>query len=148
MSAKNTQFNKGNYNEWYNLISTQLPLVDDELRDSLLPKIDDTLKSMLGNYSDWTKEELNAQPYVEDDSFKGVYIEVSYLVDDFKVQSVPKEAVEEDEKSITDYLTEDHIEVTNTEIDTNSGLLKLTIIYHFNEDEIETEDEEIIDDKV
>lgn len=147
MSAKNTQFNKGNYNEWYNLISTQLPLVDDELRDSLLPKIDDTLKSMLGNYSDWTREELNAQPYVEDDSFKGVYIEVSYLVDDFKVQSVPKEAVEEDENAIKNYLTEDHIEITTAEIDTNSGLLKLTIIYHFNTDEVET-DEDVIDDEV
>lgn len=147
MSAKNTQFNKGNYNEWYNLISTQLPLVDDELRDSLLPKIDDTLKSMLGNYSDWTREELNAQPYVEDDSFKGVYIEVSYLVDDFKVQSVPKEAVEEDENAIKNYLTEDHIEITTAEIDTNSGLLKLTIIYHFNADEVET-DEDVIDDEV
>lgn len=147
MSAKNTQFNKGNYNEWYNLISTQLPLVDDELRDSLLPKIDDTLKSMLGNYSDWTREELNAQPYVEDDSFKGVYIEVSYLVDDFKVQSVPKEAVEEDENVIKNYLTEDHIEITTAEIDTNSGLLKLTIIYHFNADEVET-DEDVIDDEV
>lgn len=144
MSAKNTQFNKGNYNEWDDLVSTQLPLVDTTLRETILPKLEDTLASMLGYYSDWTKEELNARPYVEDDSFKGVYIEVSYLVDDFKVQSVPTEAVEEDEKAISDYMTEDNIEITSTDIDTTNGLLKITMLYHFDDfEKEETEDDEV-----
>lgn len=144
MSAKNTQFNKGNYNEWDDLVSTQLPLVDTTLRETILPKLEDTLASMLGYYSDWTKEELNARPYVEDDSFKGVYIEVSYLVDDFKVQSVPTEAVEEDEKAISDYMTEDNIEITSTDIDTTNGLLKITMLYHFDAfEKEETEDDEV-----
>ena len=133
MSAKNTQFNKGNYNEWDDLVSTQLPLVDETLRETILPKLEDTLTSMLGYYSDWTKEELNARPYVEDDSFKGVYIEVSYMVEDFKVQSVPTEAVEEDEKAISDYMTEENVEITGTDIDTTSGLLKITMLYHFDD---------------
>lgn len=144
MSAKNTQFNKGNYNEWDDLVSTQLPLVDTTLRETILPKLEDTLASMLGYYSAWTKEELNARPYVEDDSFKGVYIEVSYLVDDFKVQSVPTEAVEEDEKAISDYMTEDNIEITSTDIDTTNGLLKITMLYHFDDfEKEETEDDEV-----
>lgn len=144
MSAINTQFNKGNYNEWDSLICIQLPLVDKVLRDTLLPKIEDTLTSMLGYYSSWTKEELSARPYVEEDSFKGVYIEISYIVEDFKVQSVPIEAVTEDETAISNYLCGDNIESVNTEIDTTTGLLKISALYKFTI----TKEEDNSNDKV
>lgn len=131
MGAKNTQFNKGNYNEWDTLVTKKLPLVDKTLRETILPKLDDTLTSMLGYYSDWTKEELNARPYVEEDSFKGVYIEISYQVEDFKVQNAPRDAVEEDETSISNYMTENTVEIISTEIDTTTGNMKIVLLYHF-----------------
>ena len=146
MSVRNAQFNKGNYNEWDNLVTTQLPLVDVTLREEILPKLDSVLSSMLGGYSEWSREELNARPYVDDSSFKGVYIEVAYFVEDFKVQNVPDEAVEEDEKALSDYMSGGNIEITSTEIDTNTGILKITALYHF--DALKENTEEMNNDKV
>ena len=56
---KNEQFEKGNYNEWDRIVKEVLPNANKTIRYTLLPLLDETLKSMLGQVSKWTKEEIN-----------------------------------------------------------------------------------------
>lgn len=131
---KQSQFQKGNYNEWSNIVTKLLPETDTILRDMFLPKLDGALKSMLGGYADIKREELNACPFIDADSFKGVSVEITYIVEDFHVQNVPEEAVIADEDALSDYLTEKNIEIQELKIDTMTGKLKLEIAFLFPEE--------------
>lgn len=128
------QFQKGNYNEWSKLVSKALPDADTALRDVFLPKLDGALKSMLGSFTDIKREELNAYPYMNKESFEGVCVEISYIVEDFHVQNVPDDAVSADEKALSDYLPENKIRIQELKIDTITGELRLKAIFLFNEE--------------
>lgn len=133
-----SQFQKGNYNEWDNIVTKCLPNIDTELRNTFLPKLDGALKSMLGSYTDFKREELNAYPFMDGNLFKGVYIEITYIVEDFHVQNVPDKAVSADEETLSNYLPEDKISISELKIDTGTGKLKIKAIFSFND----TEDKE------
>ena len=129
-----SQFQKGNYNEWSSLVYKALPDADTSLREIFLPKLDGALKSMLGSFTDIKREELNAYPYMDKESFEGVCVEITYIVKDFQVLNAPDDAVSADEKSLSDYLPENKIRIQELKIDTMTGELKLKVIFLFNEE--------------
>lgn len=138
-----SQFQKGNYNEWDTTITKTIPDIDTELRNTFLPKLDGALKSMLGGYTSFTREELNAYPFLEETKFTGVCVEITYIVDDFHVQNVPEEAVHTDEESLQNYLTEGNTIIKELKINTNTGELKITVVFSFNENQEENTNDKI-----
>lgn len=127
MSFKDTkQFKSGNYNSWYSLATKVFPRLDQGIRSEILPFIDDILESMLGFSAEVEKTSVNIIPTLtEDNEIEGMMLSLEYTVKDFKVDAVPKEAVQEDEEAIKKSLEEKGYTVSTLTIDTETGLLSL-----------------------
>lgn len=124
---KNSQFNSGNYNEWDNLVKEILPQINKTLRYTAIPKIDEKLNAMVGYNADITKEDISIEQIVDKDGLKGIKASISYYVDEFKVPNAPQDAIDTDKEAIVNYLNCDMFEVIDIDIDTNEGMLNLTI---------------------
>lgn len=122
----NEQFEKGNYNEWDKIVKEVLPNANKMIRYTLLPELDKTLKSMLGQVSQWTKEEINVSQCLEDNRLSSVLYTISYMVDDFNVPEASKEAIETDQDAIRQALESDEVAIDSVVIDTSNGRLTVT----------------------
>ena len=119
-------FAKGNYNEWDNFVKNVLPQKSEMLRSSLIPAIDETLKNMLGGFSDIHKSSIDVTPVF--DEYLTIKAAIVYTVEDFEAPDVPVEAVEKDTDAIRSFLEEqfkDTIAIDSVEISTTTGELKV-----------------------
>ena len=133
----NEQFEKGNYNEWDRIVKEVLPNANKTIRYTLLPKIDNTLKSMLGQVSQWTREEINVSQCLEDNRLSSILYTISYMVDDFNVPEASKEAIETDQDAIRQALESDEVAIDSVVIDTSNGRLTVTARIPLEEEEDE-----------
>ena len=133
----NEQFEKGNYNEWDNIVKEVLPNANKIIRYTLLPELDKTLKSMLGQVSQWTREEINVSQCLEDNRLSSVLYTISYMVDDFNVPEASKEAIETDQDAIRQALESDEVAIDSVVIDTSNGRLTVTARIPLEEEEDE-----------
>lgn len=133
----NEQFEKGNYNEWDKIVKEVLPNANKMIRYTLLPELDRTLKSMLGQVSQWTREEINVSQCLEDNRLSSVLYTISYMVDDFNVPEASKEAIETDQDAIRQALESDEVAIDSVVIDTSNGRLTVTARIPLEEEEDE-----------
>ena len=133
----NEQFEKGNYNEWDNIVKEVLPNANKIIRYTLLPELDKTLKSMLGQVSQWTREEINVSQCLENNRLSSVLYTISYMVDDFNVPEASKEAIETDQDAIRQALESDEVAIDSVVIDTSNGRLTVTARIPLEEEEDE-----------
>ena len=133
----NEQFEKGNYNEWDKIVKEVLPNANKIIRYTLLPELDKTLKSMLGQVSQWTREEINVSQCLEDNRLSSVLYTISYMVDDFNVPEASKEAIETDQDAIRQALESDEVAIDSVVIDTSNGRLTVTTRIPLEEEEDE-----------
>ena len=133
----NEQFEKGNYNEWDKIVKEVLPNANKIIRYTLLPELDKTLKSMLGQVSQWTREEINVSQCLEDNRLSSVLYTISYMVDDFNVPEASKEAIETDQDAIRQALESDEVAIDSVAIDTSNGRLTVTARIQLEEEEDE-----------
>lgn len=134
---KNEQFEKGNYNEWDRIVKEVLPNANKTIRYTLLPLLDETLKSMLGQVSKWTKEEINVSQSLNNDKLDSILYSIIYIVDDFNVPEASKEAIETDQDAIRTALESDDVAIDSVTIDTSDG--KLTVVARIPLEEEEDE---------
>ena len=134
---KNQQFEKGNYNEWDNIVKEVLPNANKTIRYTLLPLLDETLKSMLGQVSEWTKEEINVSQNLNDNKLDSIIYTITYIVNDFNVPEASKEAIETDQDAIRLAIESDEVAIDSVTIDTSDG--KLTVIARIPLEEKEDE---------
>lgn len=134
---KNEQFEKGNYNEWDRIVKEVLPNANKTIRYTLLPLLDKTLKSMLGQVSEWTKEEINVSQSLNNDKLDSILYSIIYIVDDFNVPEASKEAIETDQDAIRTALESDDVAIDSVTIDTSDG--KLTVVARIPLEEEEDE---------
>ena len=133
----NEQFEKGNYNEWDKIVKEVLPNANKIIRYTLLPELDKTLKSMLGQVSQWTREEINVSQCLEDNRLSSVLYTISYMVDDFNVPEASKEAIETDQDAIRQALESDEVAIDSVTIHTSNGRLTVTARIPLEEEEDE-----------
>ena len=133
----NEQFEKGNYNEWDKIVKEVLPNANKIIRYTLLPELDKTLKSMLGQVSQWTREEINVSQCLEDNRLSSVLYTISYMVDDFNVPEASKEAIETDQDAIRQALESDEVAIDSVVIDKSNGRLTVTARIPLEEEEDE-----------
>lgn len=133
----NEQFEKGNYNEWDKIVKEVLPNANKIIRYTLLPELDKTLKSMLGQVSQWTREEINVSQCLEDNRLSSVLYTFSYMVEDFNVPEASKEAIETDQDAIRQALESDEVAIDSVAIDTSNGRLTVTARIPLEEEEDE-----------
>lgn len=133
----NEQFEKGNYNEWDKIVKEVLPNANKIIRYTLLPELDKTLKSMLGQVSQWTREEINVSQCLENNRLSSVLYTISYMVDDFNVPEASKEAIETDQDAIRQALESDEVAIDSVVIDTSNGRLTVTARIPLEEEEDE-----------
>ena len=133
----NEQFEKGNYNEWDKIVKEVLPNANKIIRYTLLPELDKTLKSMLGQVSQWTREEINVSQCLEDNRLSSVLYTISYMVEDFNVPEASKEAIETDQDAIRQALESDEAAIDSVVIDTSNGRLTVTARIPLEEEEDE-----------
>ena len=134
---KNEQFEKGNYNEWDRIVKEVLPNANKTIRYTLLPLLDETLKSMLGQVSKWTKEEINVSQSLNNDKLDSILYSIIYIVDDFNVPEASKEAIETDQDAIRTALESYDVAIDSVTIDTSDG--KLTVVARIPLEEEEDE---------
>ena len=135
---KNSQFNSGNYNDWDNIVKKILPQINKTLRYTAIPTIDEKLALMVGSNAEIIKESIDIEQIVDRDGLKGIKALITYYVDEFKVPNAPQDAIDTDETSLREFLNCDTFEVVDINIDTNDGMLNLTIeflIEDFAEDD-------------
>ena len=133
----NEQFEKGNYNEWDKIVKEVLQNANKIIRYTLLPELDKTLKSMLGQVSQWTREEINVSQCLENNRLSSVLYTISYMVDDFNVPEASKEAIETDQDAIRQALESDEVAIDSVVIDTSNGRLTVTARIPLEEEEDE-----------
>lgn len=133
----NKQFEKGNYNEWDKIVKIVLPDANKIIRYTLIPLIDETLKSMLGQVSQWTKEEINVSQNLNNNKLESIIYTITYLVEDFNVPEASKEAIETDQDAIRSALESDEVAIDSVTIDTSEG--KMTIVARIMLEEEEDE---------
>ena len=136
----NEQFEKGNYNEWDKIVKEVLPNANKMIRYTLLPELDKTLHSMLGQVSQWTREEISVSQCLEDNRLSSVLYTISYMVDDFNVPEASKEAIETDQDAIRQALESDEVAIDSVAIDTSNGRLTVTARIPLEEEEEDEQD--------
>lgn len=133
---KSSQFNGGNYNSWDRLVKYTLPSVNNTIRNTLIPKIDAILESMLGGANaDYTKESIDISQKFESNSISGVICDIVYIVDDFQVADAPKDAIDKDTQAITEALKSKDYNITKLDISTSDGKLSITAEIDFEDSE-------------
>lgn len=117
-------FNSGNYNEWEEFVNTKLPNINKIIREEIIPQIDEILISMLGNRSNINKASINVRQKCSQ-TLDGIYIDIVYNIEDWKVIDAPTKAIESDENTLRDFLTVEGRELISLSIDVASGNLNI-----------------------
>ena len=92
---------------------------------------------MLGQVSQWTREEINVSQCLEDNRLSSVLYTISYMVEDFNVPEASKEAIETDQDAIRQALESDEVAIDSVVIDTSNGRLTVTARIPLEEEEDE-----------
>lgn len=132
-----TQFKKGNYDEWYRICTEKAPAVNRTVRHGIIPALESKLTAMVGAYSSIEKDSISMSFRSEGDALSGLVCRITYLVDDFHVANVPQDAVDEDRKAIQEALGADGYTVESVEIDTNTGMLSIEVAFGFGDSDDE-----------
>lgn len=127
-----TQFEKGNYNQWYESVLTIMPKIDNLIRHDLLATLEETLVSMLGPYSDIKKDTINVNYILDKDNIEGMTCKLSYEIDDFKVPNAPDEAVKTDCEAITSVFKDKQYTIKGIDINKTTGILSMTVDFIYD----------------
>lgn len=118
-------FSSGNYNDFEKLVRVRIPSTSDTIRNTIIPKIEDTLKQMLRTLNGVKGKTLNAEVEVGNKELQGVVCKIEYEVQDFNVPEAPKEAIKEDVDNIKKAIEIEGLELRNIAINTSNGLLSI-----------------------
>lgn len=118
-------FSSGNYNDFEKLVRIEIPSTSDTIRNTIIPKIEDTLKQMLRTLNGVKGKTLNAEVEVNNKELQGVSCKIEYEVQDFNVPEAPKEAIKEDVDNIKKSIEIEGLELRNITINTSNGLLSI-----------------------
>lgn len=116
-------FNKGNFNEWEKFCVETLPTINYNIRHKIIPQIDDVLISMLGERSNIIKESINTKQVFDENGMKSIYLDLVYIVNDWKVIDAPQKAIDADKQALLEALNDEQI--TSLDINTSTGEFKL-----------------------
>lgn len=133
---KSSQFNNGNYNSWDKLVRQTLPQVNNTIRNVLIPKIDETIESMIdGPETSYTKETIDVSQNFEGNQISGINCDITYIVDDFQVPDAPKDAINTDVQAITNAIKNEKYEIKELSISTSDGKMKISVEINFEDNE-------------
>lgn len=118
-------FSSGNYNDFEKLVRVRIPSTSDTIRNTIIPKIEDTLKQMLRTLNGVKGKTLNAEVEVGNKELRGISCKIEYEVQDFNVPEAPKEAIKEDVDNIKKAIEIEGLELRNITINTSNGLLSI-----------------------
>lgn len=118
-------FSSGNYNDFEKLVRVRIPSTSDTIRNTIIPKIENTLKQMLRTLNGVKGKTLNAEIEVGNKELQGVVCKIEYEVQDFNVPEAPKEAIKEDVDNIKKTIEIEGLELRNITINTSNGLLSI-----------------------
>lgn len=118
-------FSSGNYNDFEKLVRVRIPSTSDTIRNTIIPKIEDTLKQMLRTLNGVKGKTLNAEVEVGNKELQGISCKIEYEVQDFNVPEAPKEAIKEDVDNIKKSIEIEGLELRNITINTSNGLLSI-----------------------
>lgn len=133
----NELFRSGNYNEWVKLINESIPKINKSIKSELVPSIDNTLISMLGYQAIFSKDKINISQIFKDNLIIGIYCDITYFVDDFKIPNAPREAVQTDTEAIKKAVSKNNMEIKEIDIDTSTGYLHIQFEILFDNSEKE-----------
>ena len=118
-------FNSGNFNKWEEFVNVTLPSINKTIRNEIIPQVDECLISMLGDRSNIEKSIINVRPSIADNALVGVYLNLQYVVEDWKVEEEKKKAIEADENTLREYLQTEGKTLQQLSIDTSTGNLNM-----------------------
>jgi hypothetical protein len=118
-------FSSGNYNDFEKLVRVRIPSTSDTIRNTIIPKIEDTLKQMLRTLNGVNGKALNAEVEVGNKELQGISCKIEYEVQDFNVPEAPKEAIKEDVDNIKKAIEIEGLELRSITINTSNGLLSI-----------------------
>lgn len=122
------QFKSGNFNKWENFSNNLLPSKNQFIRHALIPLIENTLESMLGERANIEKESIDIAQVCDKDILSAINCTLTYYVEDFKAPDVPKKAVDADQNSIFKTLNISEASLQEVNIDINTGILKVVYL--------------------
>ena len=118
-------FSSGNYNDFEKLVRVRIPSTSDTIRNTIIPKIEDTLKQMLRTLNSVKGKTLNAEVEVGNKELRGISCKIEYEVQDFNVPEAPKEAIKEDVDNIKKSIEIEGLGLRSITINTSNGLLSI-----------------------
>jgi hypothetical protein len=118
-------FSSGNYNDFEKLVRVRIPSTSDTIRNTIIPKIEDTLKQMLRTLNGVNGKALNAEVEVGNKELQGISCKIEYEVQDFNVPEAPKEAIKEDVDNIKKSIEIEGLGLRSITINTSNGLLSI-----------------------
>ena len=120
-------FKSGNYNTAERWGKEVIPSKFNDIRYTIIPRIDQSLIEMLGSSADIVKESLNIFQSADKEGLHAFVCNLVYIVDDFKVEDAPKEAINEDEQKLRQALEVEGAHLKTVNIDVKEG--KLNLVY-------------------
>ncbi len=126
------QFEKGNYNQWYNSVVSLMPKIDTLIRHDLLDTLDSTLISMVGTYSEIKRDEINVNYILDDNNLEGITCTFSYDISDFKVPNATDEAVDTDCEAIRSVFNDKPYVIKELNINKTTGILSMKVDFYYD----------------
>jgi hypothetical protein len=120
-------FKSGNFNQFEKFARKELPSKIDLIRYNIIPKIDDVLRSMLGQGLQVEKTSIDIDQICDKENLIGLLCKIVYNVSDFNVPDAPRVAIDQDTETFIKYLSREDAHLKKVEIDVRSG--SLTILY-------------------
>lgn len=125
-------FNKGNYNDWDNLVTKIFPKTLTTIRQEFLTTLDNTLLAMLGNNPSLIKDSIDVNKNFENKDFTSISIIIHYIVNEFNVPTAPQKAIDSDINTIKEQLLNiQNIYNLSVDIDTTDGQLIISFDIKF-----------------
>lgn len=119
-------FKSGNYNDWDKMVNEVFPQSLFTIEQIIIPQIDDTLLSMLGNNTNIEKERVDITQNCSNGVLEGLTLDLLYLVKDFNVPEAPQKAIDADTEAIRNMFVDvGKYTLNNITIDVNQGNLLL-----------------------
>lgn len=118
-------FKSGNYNTFEILTKERIPSVGDLIRYTILPQIEDTLTTMLGDSQGVEGDSINVSQIVDKRGLQGFLCKIVYGVEAFKVPEAPQDAIQEDTENLIKSLSREDAHLKNLNIDVQQGKLSL-----------------------
>ena len=134
----NKSFLSGNFDTFSKMMSQQIPQALQNIKEAVLPGIDNFLNQMLQGYNTIEKTSVNVDLDIEKNTLKGLKLDLVYTVGDFKVNDAPQDAVDADVQTLKDNLVFDGLNLIDLKIDINNGQLTIQYEVPFGENNDQT----------